>query len=101
MSDTEYKKELEKARAGYKDLMERGDEAIGGEWNEFEKEYFSKEEIMEDEFKAFLLGYYRQYSKEKVLDMDKFEVISDRLYQAFKNDILSLSESRVLETANV
>lgn len=55
--DEEYEMELKKARAEYKDLMERGDDAIGDEdeFDELEREFFTPEEIRECEFKARLL----------------------------------------------
>jgi len=53
----EYEAELEQARAEYRDLMERGDEAVGDEdeYDELEREFFTEEEIQESEFKAALL----------------------------------------------
>ena len=55
--DEEYETELEKARAEYKDLIERGDEAIGDEddFDELMKELYTDEEIAEFDFKAKFL----------------------------------------------
>ncbi len=57
IKDKAYETELERVRAEYKDLMERGDEAVGDtdEYDELEREFFSEEEIQESEFKAALL----------------------------------------------
>ena len=85
-NDEEYEIELEKAREEYKDLMKRGDEAIGGEdeFDELMKELYTEEEIAEFEFKAALLGWYRKIHKEEKINMDKFEELSQRVYEEFK-----------------
>lgn len=40
MIDTEYEKEIKKARAEYNDLLERGDEAKSDSWEEYKKNSF-------------------------------------------------------------
>jgi len=89
-NDKEYEIELEKAREEYKDLMERGDGAIGGEdeFDELMKELYTDEEIAEFEFKAALLGWYRKTHKEENINMDKFEELSRRVYEEFKKSEL-------------
>jgi len=56
-NDTQYEMELEKARAEYKDLMERGEEAIGDEdeFDELMRELYTDEERAEFDFKARFL----------------------------------------------
>ena len=85
-NDIEYEKELEKARAEYKDLIERGDEAMGDE-DELDKlmsETMTEEEIQECKFKTALFGAFVEYSKGKQIDIDKFEDFSDRVYEEFR-----------------
>lgn len=83
IKDKEYEMELEKARAEYKDLMERGDEAMGDEdeLDELMRETMTDEEIQECKFKTALFRAFVEYSKEKKIDMDKFEEFSDRVYE--------------------
>lgn len=78
IKDKEYEMELEKARTEYRDLLERGDEAIGDEdeYDELEREFFTPEEIKESEFKArFLDMILKAYdenmgiSKEKLVEI--------------------------------
>ena len=46
MMDKEYKKAIAHAQACLEDARQRGEEAIGGSWDdEFEKEIFTPEEI--------------------------------------------------------
>lgn len=84
--DEQYEMEHAKARAEYKDLMERGDEAIGDEdeLDELMKETMSDEEIRECKFKAALFGAFVDYNQGAEIDMEKFEELSDRVYEEFK-----------------
>lgn len=85
-NDREYEIELEKARAEYKDLIERGDEAMGNEdeLDELMSETMTEEEIQECKFKTALFGAFVEYSKGKKIDMYKFEDFSDRVYEEFR-----------------
>jgi len=85
--DEEYEMELEKARAEYKDLMERRDEAVGDEdeLEELMNETMTEEEIRECKFKTALFGAFVEYNQGAKIDMDKFEELSDRVYEEFKN----------------
>ncbi len=85
--DEEYEMELEKARAEYKDLMERGDEAVGDEdeLEELMNETMTEEEIRECKFKTALFGAFVEYNQGKKIDIEKFEELSDRVYAEFKN----------------
>lgn len=51
-NDIEYQKELEIAMARYEDLKERGENAIGRNWEEVEAKLFTPEEIRDSHLKA-------------------------------------------------
>lgn len=85
--DEQYEMELARARAEYKDLMERGEDAMGDEdeLDELMKETMTEEEIRECKFKSILFGAFVEYNQGKKIDMEQFEKISDRVYEEFKN----------------
>jgi len=39
---TQYKQEVEKSKSALADLRKRGTDAIGGSWDELEKEFFTR-----------------------------------------------------------
>ncbi|MBP3723243.1 MAG: hypothetical protein J6I62_08355 [Selenomonadaceae bacterium] len=77
-NDTQYEMELEKARAEYKDLMERGEEAIGDEdeFDELMGELYTDEERAEFDFKARFL---------------------DTILKSYDNSDLKISRERLAE----
>ncbi|MBO6178711.1 MAG: hypothetical protein IKN12_07635 [Selenomonadaceae bacterium] len=88
--DEEYEVELEKARAEYKDLMERGEDAMGDddEYDELEREFFTEEEIKECEFKALLLEAFVKAHKKMGLDKKKAVELSLEFLDEMKSDNL-------------
>ncbi len=44
-TDNQYMQAVEQAKANFANLRERGSEALGGTWDELEKELFTPEEI--------------------------------------------------------
>jgi hypothetical protein len=77
--DEEYEMELEKARAEYKDLMERGAEAVGDEddFDELMKELYTDEEISEFDFKArFLDTALKAYDENMGISREKYVQIT-------------------------
>lgn len=50
-ADKEYKKAIEQAKANYNDFKERGDDAIGGNWNDLRAELFTPEEIAQSDLR--------------------------------------------------
>jgi len=84
--DEEYEMELAKAREEYKDLIERGEEAMGDEdeFDELMRELYTDEELQEFEFKAALLDMFLKSRPGAKIDMKKFEELSNRVYEEFK-----------------
>lgn len=56
MIDRDYLKAIEQAKANYQDLLERGNDAIGDDWEDVKKELFTAEEIAESELKAMIIS---------------------------------------------
>lgn len=50
-ADKEYKKAIEQAKANYADFLERGDDAIGGNWNDLRAELFTHKEIAQSDLR--------------------------------------------------
>lgn len=49
---TNYQKAIEQAKANFADLMERGEDAIGDDWESIRKELFTAEEIAESDLRV-------------------------------------------------
>ena len=78
-NDEEYEKELANARAEYRDLMERGEEAIGDEdeFDELMKELYTDEEIAEFDFKArFLDTALKAYDENMGISRERYVKIT-------------------------
>ncbi|MBR3621949.1 MAG: hypothetical protein IKN43_01175 [Selenomonadaceae bacterium] len=101
MIDEQYEMELAKARSEYKDLMERGVEAMGDddELDELMKETMTEEEIRECKFKTMLLSYFMEYNKGKELDMDIFEEFSHNVFEELKSLASNATGQREFVTA--
>ncbi|MBO6179154.1 MAG: hypothetical protein J6O04_08275 [Selenomonadaceae bacterium] len=105
MIDEQYETELAKARAEYKDLMERGEEAMGAddEFDEFMREFYTPEEMAEFEFKAkFLDTVLNAYNENMGISRERFvEITVDFLERLkIKDEALQRKrEERELVTA--
>jgi DNA-binding XRE family transcriptional regulator len=77
MMDKEYKKAIAHAQACLEDARQRGEEAIGGSWDdEFEKEIFTPEEIAESDLRVALIGELIKARNEKGITQRKLEELS-------------------------
>lgn len=74
--DKEYLQAIEQAKANLADLMERGDEALGGTWDELEKELFTPEEIAESDLRVAIIGELIKARQEKGISQKKLEELS-------------------------
>lgn len=67
---------VEQAEANLADLRERGDEALGGTWDELEKELFTSEEIAASKLRVALIGELIKARQEKGISQKKLEELS-------------------------
>lgn len=74
--DKEYQQAIEQAKANLADLMERGDEALGGTWEELRKELFTPEEIAASDLRVALIGELIKARQEKGITQKKLEELS-------------------------
>ena len=74
--DKEYRQAVAQAKANLADLMERGDEALGGTWEEFEKELFTPEEIAASDLRVALIGEMIRARDELGISQKKLEELS-------------------------
>ncbi len=74
--DKEYAQAVEQASANFADLKERGDEALGGTWDELEKELFMPEEIAASNLRVALIGELIKARQEKGISQKKLEELS-------------------------
>lgn len=74
--DKEYRQAIQQAKANLADLMERGDDALGGTWDELEKELFTPEEIAASDLRVALIGELIKARQEKGISQKKLEELS-------------------------
>ncbi len=77
----EYNEAIEQAKANYADLLERGDAAIGGTWDEFKKQlldegYLTEEDIAASNLRVALIGELINARQEKGISQKKLEELS-------------------------
>lgn len=71
-----YATAVKEAIDALKDLEERGDAAIGGTWDELEKEIFTPEEIAESDLRVALISELVKARKEKGITQRKLQEMS-------------------------
>ena len=71
--DKDYQKATEQAKANFADLMERGDDAIGDDWDDVRKELFTAEEIAESDLKVSLIRELIKARQEREINQKQFE----------------------------
>ncbi len=77
----EYNEAIEQAKANYADLLERGDAAIGGTWDEFKKQlldegYLTEEDIAASNLRVAIIGELIKARQEKNISQKKLEELS-------------------------
>lgn len=72
----QYKQEVEKAKAALTDLRERGTDAIGGSWDNLEKELFTPEEIAASDLRVAMMIELARARKERGISQKKLEELS-------------------------
>lgn len=77
----EYNEAIKQATANYADLLERGDAAIGGTWDELEKQlldegYLTEEEVAASNLRVALIGELIKVRQEKNISQKKLEELS-------------------------
>lgn len=76
MMDKQYEKELAKAKANLADLKERGEDAIGGTWDEFRREIFTPEEIAASDLRVAMMIELVNARAEKGISQRELEELS-------------------------
>ncbi len=71
-----YSEAVKEAIDALEDLEERGDAAIGGTWDELEKEIFTPEEIAASDLRVALIGEFVKARNEKGITQRKLEELS-------------------------
>ena len=66
-------KAIEQAKANFADLMERGDDAIGDDWEDVRKELFTVEEIAESDSRVSLISELIKARREQEISQKQFE----------------------------
>lgn len=74
--DNEYRQAVDQAGANLADLKARGDDALGGTWDELEKELFTPEEIAASNLRVSLIGELIKARQEKGISQKKLEELS-------------------------
>jgi len=74
--DKQYKRELEQAKANLADIKERGEDAIGGTWDELRQEIFTPEEIAASDLRVAMMIEIANARKERGISQKKLEELS-------------------------
>lgn len=69
----DYQKAVEQAKENFADLMERGNDAIGDEWEDVRKELFTPEEIAESDLRVSLISELIKARQERGINQKQFE----------------------------
>ena len=73
---TEYKNAIAKADENLTDLRNRGDNAIGGDWETFRKEIFTSEEIAASDLRVAVMIELTRARRECGISQKKLEELS-------------------------
>lgn len=71
----DYQQAIEQAKENFADLMERGNNAIGDEWEDVRKELFTPEEIAESDLRVSLISELIKARQERGINQKQFEEI--------------------------
>ena len=74
--DKDYKAAVEQAKVNLADLKERGNEAIGGTWEELRKQLYTPEEISASNLRVALIGELIKARQERGISQKKLEELS-------------------------
>ena len=74
--DRQYKQELKKAKANLTDLRERGADAIGGSWEDLEKELFTPEEMAASDVRVAIISELIKARNEGKISQNELERLS-------------------------
>lgn len=71
--DKDYQKAIEQAKANFADLMERGEDAIGDDWENVRKELFTAEELAESDSRVAVIRELIKARQEREINQKQFE----------------------------
>jgi len=72
----QYNQEIKKAKAALTDLRESGTDAIGGSWDDLEKELFTPEEIAASDLRVAMMIEIAHARKERGISQKKLEELT-------------------------
>jgi Trp operon repressor len=87
-NDNEYKQALEQAKANLADVRERGEDAIGGSWEDLRAELFTPEEIAASNARVAIMSELIKARNENNITQRELENLS-----GVKQPIISRMES--------
>ena len=71
-----YEEALQEARAALEDIKERGEDAIGEDWEDVEKELFTPQEIAESNLRVAIMGELIRARQEQGISQKKLGELS-------------------------
>ena len=75
-NDKEYREAIEQAEFNLADLRERGEDAIGGTWDELRREIFTPEEIAASDLRIAVMHELIRARNERGISQKKLEELS-------------------------
>ena len=74
--DKDYEEALNYAKAALADIKERGEEAMGDDWDDVRRELYTPEEIAESDLRVALMGELIKARHEQGISQKKLEEMS-------------------------
>lgn len=71
--DRDYQKAIEQAKENFADLMERGDVAVGDDWDDVRKKIFTADEIAESDSRVAVISELIKARQEREINQTQFE----------------------------
>lgn len=73
MIDKEYSEAIEQAKENLADLEQRGDDAIGDDWEDVRKKLFTAEELAQSDLRVALVGELIKARQAQEINQAQFE----------------------------
>lgn len=71
--DKDYQIAIKQAKENFQDLMERGNDAVGDDWEDVRKELFTTEELAESDLRVSLIRELIKARQEREINQKQFE----------------------------
>lgn len=71
--DKDYQSAIKQAKENFQDLMERGNDAVGDDWEDVRKKLFTTEELAESDLRVAVIRELIKARQEREINQKQFE----------------------------